>query len=506
MKSVRVWFENVLGFLEEQPVWSQIYFSVFYLGCTLTLSRGRQFWYDELATYYMALLPDFSTIMAALKGGADLNPPLLYLATKASHSLFGTGEVATRMPATMGFLLMELCLYRMVSFRASRPIAFATMLFPMVTGAYQWAIEARPYGMVLGFSTAGAMFWQECGAERRPRVGLVAAMCLLLTMAISAHAYAVFAVAPVLLAEAVRWWRSRELRWPVWVGLVAPFAALAFYAPLVGSHNAVAVDNSLLRPNVLSIAKFYHLVLDPALFPLLLVFVYCLWGRRTGVDERVQDQDVPNEEVALIIGYLLVPVGAFAAAILVTRMFLDRYALAAIIGASLLFAMLLARSGKRFAPLFAALVFGLWTFGDAGKFSDRLMPRERGPEAPRVEDLRRELPVVVSTGMWFWHLVHYADATYAGRLTYLVDRAAAIEHTGADVFDVAYPILKKWHRIPGTIVSYSEFMKRREPFLVYGSPVQPLDWLVRKLIVDGASVRVVAIRPEGMVWEVTPAR
>ncbi len=510
MSFLRSLADDFSDFLREQPVWSLIYFSAFYFGCTLSSSRKKQFWYDELFTYHMSRLPDWKTILAALGAGADLNPPPIYFLTRLSHSIFGMSEVATRLPATLGFLLMLICLYGFIANRTGRPIAFAAILFPMVTGAYRWATEARTYGVILGLVAAASLFWQRAGRTAQPSRAACVGVGLCLTAAVTTQAYGIVSVGPFLLAEFVRFRQTRETRWPVWVALLAPFAALAVYVPLLSAHNDVALDNPVFRPELASIASFYHMLLDPAVFPLALVLAFALWSRLPNSTERPSEQEgVPAEEIALAAGFLLVPVIAVGMAMAVTRVFMDRYGLPAIIGTTMILAFLMARVPSRTAPLFSVVVFAGWCA--AGVITlPRTWPLVSGaPTAekniPKLQEIRPDLPMVVSNGLWFLPLVYYSESSLSRRLTYLFDRKSALQYTGSDVFEFGYPVLKKWHNIAGRIEPYGEFLARGKPFLLYGpmSPF-PLDWVVKKLIDDGASVKIISIRPEGFLCEVTP--
>ena len=511
MSFLRSLADDFSEFLSEQPVWSLIYFSAFYFGCTLSNSRMKPFWYDELFTYHMSRLPDWKTILAALSAGADLNPPPIYFLTRLSHSIFGMSEVATRLPATLGFLLMLICLYRFIANRTGRPIAFAAMFFPMVTGAYRWATEARTYGVILGLVAAAAMFWQRTVRTANPSRAACVGLGLCLTAAVTTQAYGIVSVGPFLLAELVRFWQTRQTRWPVWVALLVPFAALAVYIPLLSAHNDVALDNPIFRPELASIGRFYHMLLDPAMFPLALVLVFALWSRLPNWTERPSEREgVPAEEIALAAGFLLVPVMAVVIAMTVTRVFMDRYGLPAIIGTTMLLGFLMARVPSRTAPIFSVVVFAGWcasgvvTLPMAWSSTSSASTEERN--IAKLAEVRPDLPIVVSDGLWFLPLAYYSEPSLSRRLTYLFDRKIALQYTGSDVFEFGYPVLKKWHNIAGRVEPYREFLARGTPFLLY-APISPhpLHWVTKKLIDDGATFKILSMRPEAFLYEVTPS-
>ena len=127
--SLSRWFQQFSLQIEQQ--WSEILLLFTILYSVVTVFHAvRRFWYDELFTYYTARLPDLHAIWASIKDGCDLNPPLLYIATRISHSVFGYGEIATRLPAMLGYLLMCFSLFIFVGRRSGRTYGMAAMVFP----------------------------------------------------------------------------------------------------------------------------------------------------------------------------------------------------------------------------------------------------------------------------------------------------------------------------------------------------------------------------------------
>ena len=51
----------------------------------------KPLWSDEMSTLYVSQLPGFPSVWAALKDGVDQSLPLLFVATRASMRLFGSG-------------------------------------------------------------------------------------------------------------------------------------------------------------------------------------------------------------------------------------------------------------------------------------------------------------------------------------------------------------------------------------------------------------------------------
>src|SRR5262249_59636705 len=97
---------------------------------------------------------------------------------------------------------MSLCLFRFVWKRSSALYGFAAMLFPLVTAAYDYGYEARPYGVVLGFSGLSLVFWQSATDGHYRKISLVA-LGLALAAAVLTHYYPLFLFCPLFLVQSV---------------------------------------------------------------------------------------------------------------------------------------------------------------------------------------------------------------------------------------------------------------------------------------------------------------
>src|SRR5271167_1247227 len=72
-----------------------------YLATTLDISSHRLLWWDELFTVYIARLPHWATIWAALAHAVDSQPPVYYMVVRIFDKLFGYSEVAVRLPSSL---------------------------------------------------------------------------------------------------------------------------------------------------------------------------------------------------------------------------------------------------------------------------------------------------------------------------------------------------------------------------------------------------------------------
>ncbi|MBA3966994.1 MAG: glycosyltransferase family 39 protein, partial [Nitrospirales bacterium] len=148
-------------FCERRTWWVLAAFSLVYILTTCVIASKRMLWNDELFTLYISRLGDLTDIFAALGTGADQNPPSFYWLTHGVLKWLGETQLTVRLLEVIGVLLMSLCLFRFVSRRLPALYGFAAMIFPLITIAYEYAYEARPYGLVLGFSSLALLCWQE---------------------------------------------------------------------------------------------------------------------------------------------------------------------------------------------------------------------------------------------------------------------------------------------------------------------------------------------------------
>ncbi len=142
-------FETMARWVEGDKLLSFLIFSFFYFLGACGKASSKLFWFDELFSLYVAQLPSLSAIWNALHEGVDKHPPLHYLLIRASHWVFGTGELATRLPFIIGYWLALLFLFLLIAKRWGSLIAYLSVIFLCLSGFYGYAFEARPYALVL---------------------------------------------------------------------------------------------------------------------------------------------------------------------------------------------------------------------------------------------------------------------------------------------------------------------------------------------------------------------
>jgi hypothetical protein len=305
-------------------------FSLAYFGLTFYRASRKLFWLDELFTVYLSRLPDFKSLWHAVLNGADFQLVLILL-TRISERIFGEGHIATRLPEILGFWVFCLCLFRFVSLRLSVLSACVSLLFPLVTGAYWYAYEARAHGLVLAFCGIALISWQAAAERTAPRGFWLFALGGSLACALLTHSYAFLIVAPIVLGELWRTISRKRLDWPVWTTIAASSLALLASIPFV--HAAVGVGSqSYFSANLGKLQMSYRELLIPGGATILAgwLLLTCLFHEES---EGVRHEPgLRSYEVFALWAFVAIPVFEYAAAKITGAPFLSRYAISAIAG------------------------------------------------------------------------------------------------------------------------------------------------------------------------------
>jgi len=487
--------ERLANAAARHPRWFLLGFCVLYLAGACWLSAEKLLWYDEIFTYHTTLQPSLAALWDSLAGGTDLNPPVYYLLARLSTAVFGTHEVALRLPAILGFGIMCLCAFVFVSRRTTPLFGLVALLLPMGTIAYSfYACEARPYGLVLGLCGVALILWQDA-ADGRRRLWSAIALALCLTTAVATHYYAVLLLLPLGLGELVRWRNLGRLDWLIASALAVPLVPLAFLVPLIRSAQSHAAGFEG-KPGWDMLWKFYTEAFEHDLLPWVAVLaLVALLARREARQSQPSESATqtgarPHEVVALV-ALTALPLAGVILGKAVTGALYPRYVLAAIPGCTMLAALLAARFSSNCPRVGSAflLVFVGWIgvkhFYVVRDY--RATPARHDAICAEVRKAAEtDLPVVVSHPKTYLQLRHYAPPSVAARLKYLSSPRRSLRHEGHDTMERALTALRP---VAGLDVEeYDAFLATGRPFLVYGTS----SWVLAALIADGADVRALA--------------
>lgn len=458
------------------------WFSALYLPATLLIASRRPFWNDELFTYYIARQPGLAGIWDALTTGADQIPPLFYWITRACMSLPGNPLILMRLPEIAGSWLMGLCLAAFVWRRLPSLYGLLAALAALSTGAYAYAYEARPYGVVAGLGALALLCWQR--ADGRHRVLWVGGLAASLAASVSMHYYAVFLFLPLAGAEAVRFWTRHRWRWHVWGALVVGAAPLLVYLPLIRAARTYS-GTFWAKPGITSIVTYAQFLIGPGLLAFcLLLLAAGLWHLWSGPRGRRKPEARPTDEIAAIVLFLSIPVFALAVALTVTGAFTPRYALSAAIGAGVFAAWLMAAAfdtGTRPAILAACLLSLFILARDVHDF--RRTVQVAASHASIIRYLSGPatsgMPVTIADPQLFFELSHEAPPQLQSRLRYFAEPLLALQYLGTDTVDRCLVTMSRW--APLRLESFQKFLGSGESILIYGYPAV-WEWAVQDLV------------------------
>jgi hypothetical protein len=454
-----------------------------FLLLTCAIASKRMLWNDELFTLYISRLGSLSDILAVLSTGADQSPPTFYLLTHVLLKLLGESHLAIRLPEMLGVLLMSFCLFRFVSKRTTTLYGLAAMVFPLITIAYEYAYEARPYGLVLGFSGLALLCWQ--GATEHPkRVWWLIGMAASGAAAISSHYYAVFLFVPLGAGEIVRsLWRKR-IDLPIWIALSSMLVPLALFYPVIQEARGFA--HHFWSPSEWRmIPSFYYVLLIPALGPIVATLIASsLWPSGDSLrHQSINPTPSPNlfpHEIAAAIGFAAIPAVAVVLGKLVIGAFTYRYALSAVIGFGILCPLAFQRvdRGRPIMGTCFTLLSCLWflvmgvnqfnhqaTISTAWSNTYEFLQTKGDPR----------LPIVAGDPHTFMTLAYYAPPAISSRVVYLANPQVSLRYFGHDTVDRGMLDLKPW--FPVAVEEYDTFLVSHDRFLVYTRVRGDRTWL-----------------------------
>ncbi len=468
-------------------------FSAFYFADVSLRASEKFFWYDEIFTLYFSRLSSFHALWNALNSGIDFNPPLFYLLTRWSRVLFGHGNVATRLPEILGFWIFCLCLFRFVSRRVGVLAGYSVLFFPMLTGAYFYAYEARPHAIVLGGCGLALVCWQMAVEGPAPRRAWLVALAAALFFTFMLHCFALTLLAPFVLLELFRTVYLKRINWGVWLAFAAPaLLALPLYVRLLYSYRKLTSGTNFSQVAVagwIQVRHFYNFLFEPCiLIVLVALMLFAVDVFRTGRASNHPNLKTPSfrvvQDLLLGVSFSILPAFGVVLGKFVRGPFFHRYFLAALAGVCILVGIGAGmRIGRFWIP---AALTAIMLFGAAVGFGKLLLDRFHGrgewltepsshyaltttPGRPLALNQlilsdHSQLPIAALSPLDFIYLVHYAP-----------DIKRRLYFVAPSDNDFTYAGFKRLLDCCG-VVSFNapltsrEFVLSHPEYLAYGSP------------------------------------
>jgi 4-amino-4-deoxy-L-arabinose transferase-like glycosyltransferase len=444
---------------------------LFYIAL-VAVAMQRHLWHDELYTYYIAQAPSLAALWRDLN--LDLNPPLIYLAARASMHLFGNTVLAVRLPSIIAFFGGSLCLYSLVERRFKPSYGVLAVLIFWSTPAFDFATEARPYALIIGFFGVAMLSWQR-SIERPARNWPLFALAFAVSGMMLSHLLSVLFLTPFIFAEAVRSIRLRQFPWALSAALLVPGSLSLLFLRTIASYQSGNAFPHALEAGPRKMASFYYRTLSPEGWVLLVAFstalAVCLKGRRpTSAPAKYADF-----ELAFVAGLLTLPIIANVAMMWSHGAFFTRYAVPTLFAYPLVLIALLSAftQTNRHGALVMGALMALYI--PVQYFVKPFLP------PPSFAQAHPELPLVAASGLTFLEMDHEQPAETVQRLYYLTDRQYALQYAHATIFE-GLPTVKKHFPIRGHVEPFRDFVRIHPRFLVLGTIDYAEDWLLRYLL------------------------
>ena len=399
---------------------------------TWMASRVLPFQFDELLELGAATAATPAELIATLASGVDFNPPLSHFAIRGAMALFGNSEWPVRLPAFLGMATLLVCLYAFVARQFGRTYGLLAMLFVVCLPVRNYAVQGRPYGMLLGFTGLSLILFQESAGKWRAPALAGLALC---TAALAGtHYYAVLVIGVLFAAGLARAWARRSPDWPLLISCSLPPLVVLGLLRHVITQQRSQLTHYFARGTIISFDHGYDdLTMDPLIYCVALLIISALLAmqlRRERPKLTVADAPaVPLDMIVLACGLLSLPLVGALVTQFVTHAYLTRYFLAASIGFALCACYGL-KSAARFAPgvaLVTLLCLGMG-FGKA-LFQEAIKSPETLPAL--LADGR---PILFDTPESYLQIYHYQPAMRAN-IRAIADPPAAMRYRHYDTDD-----------------------------------------------------------------------
>jgi mannosyltransferase len=214
----------------------------------------QSFWYDEAYVPVHTLHASLgATLEAVVK--RENTPPVWYVLIWGWSRVFGTGEVALRLPSALAGVATVAVAWGIGWELAGRRAAIATAALVATNPLLVWySQEARAYGLFVTL-TAPAM-WCWLRADSNPTPGRLTAFAASGAAALATHYFAVFLIAPMCV-----WLLRKRERWKVTLPAVAAVGAVGVaLVPLAlaqGGHGTQWIGEWALASRLETIPRYY---------------------------------------------------------------------------------------------------------------------------------------------------------------------------------------------------------------------------------------------------------
>ncbi len=494
----------------------------------LLWSQRKLLWFDELIELQTdGVGSAFEVLRIQRYSPLSLDPPLFHLVAHASTRVFGVTAFGMRLPALLGFLLAQACLFFFVRRIAGRPAALVAATLPALSGMLLYAAEARPYGLLYGLDAAALLAYQTATRRSSRRLPILLTLTLVVSAAISTHWFGILIAAPLLCAEAVRSMQRKRFGQPLLdapllaslgTGIVAglllvlPFhAAVARYGLHYYNDHTVNLHTLTLCYRVLFISDLQ--VGAPAQHLLMTAVVLLFLAALTGMWRNVRRGliDLPANEATLLLATCALPLFGFSIAILVTHTMAIRYVFGAGLGVAAIFTVAVAPwlAGRTARLLLTpALLVLIAAAGGYHITRERLKSAALLQQMQLLPGVRQAILAAPGGRVYMQNVFPYAadnwytrDDAVRDRLTLLYSYPQELSLRGRDTNSLTAENMTRFTGFP--TATYEAVRARGGHALFILTPDPWWDWTSDALRNDGAHLRILGPAYGGSAVDVT---
>jgi hypothetical protein len=447
---------------------------------SVTWSLHKLLWQDEIFSLQTDRVATFGEVLRIQRYyPISLEAPLYHVLSHAAMVVFGPTAFALRLPAFVGYLVMQVCLYFFVRNLAGQRAGLVAMAIPALTWTMYYSAEGRPYGVLLGSYALTALCWQIAsrrGEAEMSRVWPLLGLVVALAVTLNVHFYGVLLLVPVCGAELVRSVVRRRLDGGILAAIVVGMASLVATVPYIKAsgefkkhYYVSAISAHMLtqpyRQMMLDYTMYSKAVQTVLVMVILLAGAAVLWGCVRAVRGRVVV--VPIAEWAMILLLVLMPVFAFVLGRTVTHALEVRHSIGAIVGISVLIAIAVTAMLRRtsvFYGVMAAMLVGIVVVNAVRVRESAAAGRQAIAELTLAPELKAAVDASVDRniyfqdlGMWEFASLYTPDPELRSRLVLLYSLNEEMSRRQHDTMYLTAVHTKRFSDQP--IMSYDDLRK-----------------------------------------------
>jgi hypothetical protein len=446
-----------------------------FLASSIAQDLRSKMWLDELFTLFVAKESGPAQIVKAIKEGCDGLPPLYALIVHLILPVVKHDGFAVRLPATIGYGGMILC---MLAFCRRRLPAVYSFIAPLLAcnACLYYSTEGRPYGLVAGCAAGALLCWQ-IGAEGYRRSLVLPLLSLCLALMVALHYYAVFFLIPLLLGELVRARSLKKLDFSFLAAILPAPLVLALHYPLISSARQFQLHYWSIA-YLGMVTSFFNEYFYPILaICSISMFVLALLPHSSPT-QGVYRNLLPSHEWAVLGALTLMPPLVVSASTYTTHVFGDRYILWTVIGFALLACVMLCMAAHGQSAVGVTVLAVLLAL----LAKQELEPWRQTPVLREGQGVLRELEklpagneaIIVANGHIFMELSYYAGDPIRQRLVYPLSRELDLRYENSDTSALIFQALRRRTSLP--IKDLDTILSANHRFLLAATRWEYLPW------------------------------